>query len=154
MRLFFNWIFGIILIVGLFSSCSSEPISSEITQVKYGTSFGECIGYCKHDLLLKPSIAIYNFSSWNATLIPETYTETINDTTWDSVTSNLNIQDFFELPEIIGCPDCADGGAEWIEIELSNGNIHKVTFEYNNEPTLLKNTVVVLRDLMNRHNVN
>lgn len=152
MRLSFNCIFGIIFFVGLFTSCSNEPISSEITQVKYGTSFGMCVGYCKHELLLKSDKATYNLSGWNATVEPITYTEVLNSSDWNLVTTNLNIKDFFDLPEMIGCPDCADGGAEWIEIELPNGSKHKVTFEYNNEPALLKNTVVELRGLMNKHN--
>ena len=35
---------------------------------------------------------------------------------------------FFILEERIGCPDCADGGSEWIEI-LANNKTYKVTFE-------------------------
>ena len=55
---------------------------------------------------------------------------------------------FFELPETIGCPDCADGRAEWLEIELMNGEKHKVTFEYRNEPASLNDHIIGLRGMM------
>ena len=52
------------------------------------------------------------------------------------------------MPETIGCPDCADGGAEWIEIKLANGEKHKVTFEYMNAPSAFKNYISGLRGLL------
>ena len=33
------------------------------------------------------------------------------------------------LEGVHGCPDCADGGAEWIEIDTGSGPI-RVTFEF------------------------
>jgi hypothetical protein len=62
----------------------------------------------------------------------------------------LNINDFFDLPTTIGCPDCADGGAEWIEIELVDGGKHKVTFEYRHEPEKVKDYIIKLREQMNK----
>jgi hypothetical protein len=66
----------------------------------------------------------------------------------------LTIKDFFELPQTIGCPDCTDGGAEWLEIELADGRTHKLIYEYGNEPALLKNSVAILRKLMSKNNCN
>lgn len=123
--------------------------NSEIIQVKYGTSFGECTGYCKRDMELSSGIVTYNCSAWNASLQPITRKEVLNATNWDAMKLNLNTNDFFVLPTTIGCPDCADGGAEWLEIELKNGNIHKVTFEYNKEPALLKDYILKLREMLN-----
>jgi len=122
--------------------------NSEIIQIKYGTSFGECTGYCKHDLVMKSNAVIYNCSSWNASIQPITHTDFLNAATWDGLKISLNTKDFFNLPSTIGCPDCADGGAEWLEINLKNGNTHKVTFEYNNEPALLKNYILKLREML------
>jgi len=123
--------------------------SSEIIRVKYGTSFGECIGYCKHDLDMKIGEIIYNCSGWNTNVQPITRTEVLSTAIWDGMKININVPDFFALPTTIGCPDCADGGAEWLEIELKNGNTHKVTFEYNNEPALLKSYIIKLREMLN-----
>lgn len=41
---------------------TEKSINSEIVQVKYGTSFGECIGYCKHDLAFKMGEITYSCS--------------------------------------------------------------------------------------------
>jgi len=68
----------------------------------------------------------------------------------DSINS-INTTSFFKLPETIGCPDCADGGAEWLEIILLNGKKHKVTFEYRNEPTQLKNQIIKLREILSKN---
>lgn len=134
-----------------FSSCSTEMNIENIKNLKYGTSFGECNGYCKHDLELKQSQITYNCTSWNASFEQKTFTSNLNITTSDSIHNNLNLAAFFNLPEVIGCPDCADGGAEWLEIELLNGKKHKVTFEYYHEPSVLKNNIVKLREILNRN---
>lgn len=57
---------------------------------------------------------------------------------------------FFELPEVIGCPDCEDGGAEWVEMKLQNGDKHKVYFEYLREPDVLKKLLAKLRSEMDK----
>lgn len=58
----------------------------------------------------------------------------------------MNLNDFFKLSETIGCPDCADGGAEWVEVEYVSGKKHRVTFEYMKEPDELKDYLIGLRE--------
>jgi|GEM_PF-209761 len=122
--------------------------NGQIAQIKYGTSFGMCVGYCKRTVVLKPDLVTYSCSGWDAAIQPVTRSESLTGADWDAVKLNFNTSGFFELPATIGCPDCADGGAEWLEIELANGVSHKVTFEYNNEPILLKNKVGKLREML------
>lgn len=140
----------IILILGLIFSCENNDSenSFNITQVKYGTSFGECIGYCKRDLTLQSGGVTYKKSGWSDTIAPVICTDILSDSSWNSFQNGLDINAFFSLPTTIGCPDCADGGAEWIEMQLKSGVKHKVTFEYHNEPSALKNYVALLRSLM------
>ena len=59
---------------------------------------------------------------------------------------------FRNLEEVIGCPDCADGGAEWIEITTKDLN-HKVTFEYNNEPEEMQDYIEILREFIKKYDV-
>ena len=50
------------------------------------------------------------------------------------------------LPERIGCPDCADGGAEWVIITVGD-KTHKVVFEYGKAPAELAAVVAKFRAL-------
>jgi hypothetical protein len=131
-------------------SCSDKDkdSNSEISEIKYGTSFGECIGYCKKDIAITPDSLIQTLSGWSDTIETITYRKAFEQNSWDSVESKIDISGFFDLPLTIGCPDCADGGAEWIEIILSNGEKHKVTFEYQNETDAVKDYINDLRMLM------
>jgi hypothetical protein len=49
-----------------------------------------------------------------------------------------------QLDSIFGCPDCADGGAEWIEINTIDKK-HKITFEFGKEPEELKSLLGYLK---------
>jgi hypothetical protein len=132
------------------SSCSNE-ISSNIAEINYGTSFGECIGYCKRQLTLKVDSATYNCSSWDVSILPIKYKMSLSAQAWDSIRTALNVKSFFGLQEVIGCPDCADGGAEWLQIKMNNGDVHKVTFEYRSEPQVLKTQIENCRTLLEKN---
>jgi hypothetical protein len=43
------------------------------------------------------------------------------------------------MDTVIGCPDCADGGAEWLELGFEK-EVKRVTFEYMHEPDAYKKT--------------
>jgi len=141
-----------IIILGLIISCTVNEDDNEIIQVKYGTSFGECIGYCNRDLSLNAGFVTYNRSGWVDTIETITFTDILGECSWNYFKKELPINSFLRLPSVVSCPDCADGGAEWIEIELANGVKHKVSFEYYNEPAVVKYYVVRLRDIMNAYN--
>ncbi len=47
---------------------------------------------------------------------PKTFKETLDATLTNSVVKSIDYESFKKLNEIVGCPDCADGGAEWVEI--------------------------------------
>ena len=51
--------------------------------------------------------------------------------------TKIDLVKFNDLEETIGCPDCADGGAEWIEIFTQEGS-KKVMYEYGNPPKEVK----------------
>jgi len=134
----------ILLVVGFGMSCEKNDV--EISQIKYGTSFGMCVGYCKREILLKSGSVTYSRSGWIDTIETISCTELLSELSWNSFKSVLDSKKFFELPQIIGCPDCADVGSEWIEIEALSGKKHKVTFEYMNEPDELKDCIIGLRE--------
>lgn len=142
-----NYRIGLVALVFsvlMFSACHECETDPSITEVKYGISFGECIGYCGHDITLTDgSSDSHHYYYWGAQdlLCSESYSN------WESLTSSINFDNFKDLDAIIGCPDCADGGAEWIEI-TSDGETHKVTFEYFDEPNTTSGYIQELRDQM------
>ncbi len=146
----------LIFILFLFVSLTAcvEDNGNLISEIRYGTSFGMCGGYCKHDLTMTQNNSTYYCSGWTEDVIPITKTEKTNAQIWNSINTDLNINAFFDLPEMNGCPDCADGGAEWLEVVLSTGEKHKVTFEYFNEPALIKQEIEQLREKLSENSCN
>lgn len=130
----------------------SSVFENKIVEISYGTSFGECIKNCRNELKLSFGTSrTLNSSSPNSSLsdedynIPKTYTDVISAEKWEQIISKINVDEFFKLPIIYGCPDCTDGGAEWVEIKLKSGETHKVTYEFMKEPKELKSVVALLR---------
>jgi hypothetical protein len=149
----YNSFVGFFFAIGVVISCSPEQPGMErpgpeISQVRYGTSFGECIGYCRQDLAMRPGNVTYNRSGWTDTVEPLYCQEILDKNAWNSFSTSLDINTFFNLPATIGCPDCADGGAEWVELEIDNSDTHRVTFEYHHEPPELRDYVSRLRQMM------
>ncbi|MEQ8523538.1 hypothetical protein [Gracilimonas sp.] len=135
----------------LFAGCSQNDILESDYVIRYGTSFGECMGDCYRET---------SITKYQATLRVQEYQQGKQTELEVRAEKGLTVQDFEQinslvdtdiiqaLPEAIGCPDCADGGAEWIEIQ-SPGLHKKVTFEYLNEPNSVKDLVTKLRELQN-----
>lgn len=92
--------------------------------ITFGSSFGECFGYCKHE---------YTFHSWGVSGIREAWPaekpEKPDQRIWvriskERLTALTGIVDTMSLGEpyeVIGCGDCKDGGACWLEIERPGG---------------------------------
>ena len=144
-------LFLVILLVTVTLSCSNESLYRKVAQVNYGTSFGMCVGYCKRDVSIDSVYTSYSCAGWTKDLQPTLYKVQTTKSAWDSVKVLINNKAFFELPATIGCPDCADGGAEWVEVKLLNGTAHKVVFEYNNEPQQLQGSIAKLRQIAGKN---
>lgn len=56
---------------------------------------------------------------------------------WSELQTLIDFVVMQELEEVIGCPDCADGGATYIEL-TQNGESKRVTFETGNPPSALE----------------
>lgn len=149
---FYNLMIGIAFI-SVFSGCDENEkdfYSSNIEYVKYGNSFGECLGYCINDITVTDSKIIFHKSGWDLDgILPEkSKTENIDNYFWTKLNNRIEFDSFLRLDSIIGCPDCADGGAEWIEIK-SNDESYKVVFEYRNEPKEVEGYIGYLRTFIN-----
>lgn len=139
---------GLILVIILISceKNDSNSIPRNLEYISYGTSFGECLGYCTRSITINDSSIKSEKKGWDLNgLLPVLiqYGQ-IDKSYWIELSKNIDFEYFFGLDSILGCPDCADGGSEWIEIKKDN-ETHKVVFEYKNEPNDFKNFIGILR---------
>ena len=145
-----NWIktVTVLMFLSLVACDRDEPSLGTVNYLAYGSSFGECLGYCNHIMKVYPQAATLSIFSWQesgeypdkqCTLPLESYE-------FISIRDSVDVGNFFSLDEVYGCPDCADGGAEWVEISFDTMK-HRVTFEYLHEPEELTPIVTALREL-------
>ena len=121
----------------------------DIIQIKTGTSFGECYGYCLSELSIIGTDADYYLNSWienDSVYQPVEISDVINISIWENLNTFLDFELFMNLDTIYGCPDCADGGAEWFEI-ATNDTIKKVTIEYGDSLVGFNNFIDLLRSV-------
>ena len=57
-----------------------------------------------------------------------------------------------DLPETIGCPDCADGGGEWIQVFTPMGEA-RVTFPFGDNVDSISPLLKKIRDMRDRFEV-
>ena len=131
-KITFPFLLGFFLLIH--TACDKAPFNDEVI-IKTGTSFGFCWGYCNTETeITSEQMAFERRTQIEANIkeFPTIRCEAATDSsTWNNLLAVLNKNSlaFFALPDVIGCPDCADGGAEWISI--TNGELSKtVTFEH------------------------
>ncbi len=107
-----------------------EPPEPQFT-IRTGTYFGLCVGYCQEELAISSLGLIYTQKSNepNDAAYPDRV-ETVPFTTesWQGLGDKVDMAAFNALPTVIGCPDCADGGGEWVEISTGQ-TTKRVEFE-------------------------
>lgn len=111
------------------STSPSQPVTAP-RQIAYGKSFGFCVGYCDHQLTITAErMRLVHTSPRDPQAYPEQVIEKPTPAeTWQKLNRFARFETLQGLPDRIGCPDCADGGAEWIELQ-QNDVSKRVTFE-------------------------
>ncbi len=138
------------IIIATFSCSSDDDDANVVTTINYGTSFGECFGYCINKISVTELKVVLEKTGWtfNEALPKIVCEEETTDTLLDELLQKVELDAFYELDDVIGCPDCADGGAEWVEI-ITADKTHIVTFDYLDEPTELQELIEALRTISN-----
>lgn len=150
---------SIILLLSTFlvSSCGfidlnpkSSTDLSTIT-IKSGQSFGFCIGKCHAEMTIKGQnmeflVKERNFETGVLENKEYAYNEVLTKEKLDKIGNLIEVEKFFKLDEVYGCPDCADGGSEWIEITTTEDKTKKVTFEYGKTVPEIENLIKLLRE--------
>lgn len=114
-----------------FTPQNAQDLTDGLT-IRTGTSFGMCIGYCQSDYVFQGTSVTLTQSSTRpqTTLSPKSCQSTISQDDWNTLKATANLDLFSKQPSVIGCPDCADGGAEYIELQIDDQK-HRVTFPAN-----------------------
>lgn len=118
------------------SACASGPATvpeSAVTQVVSTTSFGMCAGYCVTRLEITEHEAVLTRDGRSgrggAPKPDQRFTTPISASEWQEIARLAAAVDMDALPDVIGCPDCADGGAEGLTI-VRGGAEESVSFDH------------------------
>ena len=127
--------FGVVAIAAFsLTACESsatKPLA--VTKVASTTSFGMCAGYCKTTLEISEKEAVLTREAWGrgagANLPVQRLTTPLSAQEWQDIATAAAAAKIDALPERIGCPDCADGGAESLTIVGAKGE-KTITFDH------------------------
>ncbi len=125
----------------------NETTENQILSIEIGSSFGMCMGYCNQTMTIDPeTITLAKTGRPEAEYPLVTKKMATPEKRWNDLIALLDMEVFNALPEVIGCPDCADGGAETIAITTEKGT-QRVTIEYGSQIKGLESFLKQLRSL-------
>ena len=117
-------------------ACASAPTApaAEVTRVVSTTSFGMCVGYCTTRLEISEGQAVLIREARGGRGAPQNlpeqrYAAQLSASEWQEIQRLAANVDFDALPATVGCPDCADGGAEGLTVE-GPGSSETVSIEF------------------------
>lgn len=115
------------------AACERAATATGVRQVVSTTSFGMCVGYCSTRLEISAGGAVLVRSSRGgrgAQELPEQrFTQNLTRAEWGEIARLAEAAKLDGLPAVIGCPDCADGGAESLTIVGASGE-KTISFEH------------------------
>ena len=116
-----------LLLVG----CDDATAPGPSTVITSGFSFGECLGFCFQAVTCRGVFATYVMHDFGKGATVEGEAR-LDIGAWQELLGAVDMQALQSLPDVIGSPDCADGGAEWIEV-VRDGVGKRVTFEFGDD---------------------
>lgn len=110
------------------------PENSSLS-IAWSKSFGMCGGYCFSTIRVdQAKTSISRTSLRNEKNYPPIYKEyPTNQNFWKKLTTLIDAEKIEKIANRIGCPDCADGGAETVTV-IINGVAKNIEYEYGFPP--------------------
>jgi hypothetical protein len=147
-------ILAMAFLIGSLTPGASTTAAEPAALVRYGTTYGECVAYCSKSIEVFATRVKFSASGFASqpgrapfsSAIPLSREEQVE------VRRLLSGTSIEGLPERIGCPDCDDSGAEWIEVNRS-GHLERITFEKGKSPVQLKPLIDWLSAMQDRFQV-
>jgi hypothetical protein len=131
------------VIVLSFFACEKSN-DKKTTIIIYGYSFGQANS--NQQLQLNENLFLYEHTS-EALKINKRCSKAADSDAFADIMTRVDLKKFRKLPNIFGCPDCADGGAEFVEIK-ADGETHRVTYNYGEAPKEIAEVVAKLKSVM------
>ena len=139
--------FHLLAICGLitlsFFSCEKTN-DTKTTRIIYGYSFG--MANASQQIQLNEDLFLYENKSM-ASNMDKRCSKATDKALLKDILNSPDLKNFHKLPAVYGCPDCADGGAEFIELEI-DGKVYRVTYNYGKVPEELTDIVAKLKPVM------
>lgn len=117
----------------MLAACAAAPSAApaDVRQIVSTTSFGMCVGYCTTRLEITEGEAVLIRQGRGGRGAPQDlpdqrFTQPLTAEEWREFSRLAAEADLQALPDVIGCPDCADGGAE----SLTIGAGRTITFDH------------------------
>jgi len=135
------------------TACSSSPAGEAANGdvvIAQGTSFGKCVGYCLTELVVARDSARLTQTSRDSVRYPrKTQIVAISDADWQRLQSLARPATLAQVEGTHGCPDCADGGAEWVELRTAERSI-RATYEAGRDLAPIATLQAELRSIRQR----
>ncbi len=137
----------LIPVVLLAAACGSPTGPEGPAVFVHTVSFGFCHprAYCSSRLELSQSQAVMTYESRDLGVVVQR--RAVDEALWARASEALDAGALRALPDVVGCPDCADGGAESVEVAFGDGQSAAVKFEYGDDVQGIGALVGVLREL-------
>lgn len=120
-------------LIGGCQSGDAGTASAGISKITATTSFGMCVGYCTTQLEISKDGAVLTRQGRGGRGLQDLPDQTIraplSPAEWGEFAQLAAEARFDGLTEVLGCPDCADGGAESLSVESKDGT-RSVKFEF------------------------
>ena len=140
---------GLVVLSLLAAACQSvEPEGSLV--ITTGTSFGECLGYCAHEIVIAETEIISTWFAYGGDEPEITETNGMAPNLWLSLVSVIDWPALEALDDVLGCPDCMDGGAEWVLV-VQGDREKKITIEYGATVASIQPLIDAVREIRGRY---
>lgn len=120
---------GLLLASFACTESTTDAEAGNILALRSGTSFGMCAGYCMTELSFDSTTVSLTETSRDPRQSPRTRSLLLTANERQRIQALVDERALESLAGVHGCPDCADGGAEWIELRTTQSTV-RVTFEY------------------------
>lgn len=147
-------IFSIAVLIGFLSLGVSTEAGEPAALVRYGTMYGECIAYCSRSIEVFSTHVEFVATGFaqGQGRAPVSSGIALSRPEQVEIRRLVSSSSAEGLPDRIGCPDCDDSGAEWIEIP-GGGHLRRITFEKGKPPGQLKPLIDWLSAMQDRFQV-